>query len=320
MSDLPVIDIAPLFAANGDPAAVDSTIADALQQTGGFVVTGFPGGKVLDGRARRLLRFFDMPEARKQGVATRRVGSDRGNTYRGYINLIGDADFATSEMYDIGPFRPRPAPGVRGVEILTEMNAWPAEEPYGGWQREMRVHYVELREVAVAVMLSAGRGLGMDVSGLAAAFHGDNSTMRLLNYPSGRETPAAAGDEPVLASQRHTDGAGVSLLWQREPGLQAEGPDGVWRDVPQYPGSISVHLGDLLEMMTGGRIAATPHRVIDHGGERRSVGFFLEPSLGASVNGSGELCDTYAWRLLERLRSYPSMQDLVPAPEALAGT
>ena len=261
--------------------------------------------------------FFDLPAERKLTAAVKPTSPGRANIYRGYTSLVGDTtEFAENEMYDIGPELASPRPPVHGAEILNEPNAWPDAEPYDGWQAEMRQHYADLHAVAMAVMLSTGRAFGFDDSALRASFQSNNSTLRLLNYPP-REGSARVVDGLPIATVRHTDGAGVSLLWQREPGLQAEGPDGVWRDVPQYPGSISVHLGDLLEMMTGGRIPATPHRVLDHGGERRSVGFFLEPSLDASVTGTGELRDSYAWRLLERLRSYPALRSYVPEPAPL---
>ena len=138
------------------------------------------------------------------------------------------------------------------------------------------------------------------------------------------ETGAQAEDLP-LAAGRHTDAAGVSLLWQREPGLQAQAPDGLWRDVPRIDNCISVHLGDILEVMTDGRVPATPHRVIDHGTPRQSIGFFLEPALSAELSplrleaSSGEPDEaargTYCWHLLRRLSSYPENAPFVPRPE-----
>ena len=109
------------------------------------------------------------------------------------------------------------------------------------------------------------------------------------------------------------------------PGLQAQAPDGAWRDVPCAPNSISVHLGDVLEIMTEGRVPATPHRVIDHRKSRRSIGFFLEPALSARISPihaveqahatESSAKGTYGWHLLKQLRGYEGYENLVPPVE-----
>ena len=72
-------------------------------------------------------------------------------------------------------------------------------------------------------------------------------------------------------------------------------------------------------------VDATPHRVIDHGTARQSIGFFLEPALGARldcVRSAMPLSDTpasakgtYGWHLLRRIHGYKGFEDLVPYPQ-----
>ena len=64
-----------------------------------------------------------------------------------------------------------------------------------------------------------------------------------------------------------------------------------WLDVKPRPGSLVVNLGKTLSESTGGRIKATEHRVIDPGGERYSLPFFLEPGYFAKVPLSLSLKD-----------------------------
>lgn len=101
-------------------------------------------------------------------------------------------------------------------------------------------------------------------------------------------------------------------------GLQAAGPDGTWRDVPMLDGTVSVHLGTVLHLMTGGRIPATPHRVIDHGGARQSIGFFVEPGLATRLAPLDAPVDdvhaSYGWHLQERFHSMRGYAELVPSP------
>ena len=75
--------------------------------------------------------------------------------------------------------------------------------------------------------------------------------------------------------------------------------------------------------MTDGRIPATPHRVLDLGKPRQSIGFFYEPGLGVPLKGDlfakpadVDLRDTYGWMLLKRLSGYPGVGDRVPDPDS----
>lgn len=195
----------------------------------------------------------------------------------------------------------------------------------------MRAYYAHLYGIAMAVMLSAGRFSGISHGQLKARFREGNSTLRLLNYPIKPKNTRIAnempdirrGDEETLplATGRHTDAAGVSILWQRQPGLQAQAPDGSWRDVPMVKDCLSVHLGTVFEIMTDGKVPATPHRVIDHGVSRQSIGFFLEPGLGAQLapmtvgaTASESVTGTYGWHLQERFHQQREYEHLVPAP------
>ena len=184
-------------------------------------------------------------------------------------------------------------------------------------------------------MLSIGRAAGFTDEDLSSRFEGGNSTLRLLNYPARSGDSIVVNELPddrfgddkglPLATGRHTDAAGVSLLWQGQPGLQAQAPDGTWRDVPRLENCISVHLGTVLEIMTNGRVPATPHRVIDQGTPRQSVGFFLEPALGAQlapVEAEADLSGTvasvtgtYGWHLQARYHGQKGYEHLVPYPE-----
>ena len=101
------------------------------------------------------------------------------------------------------------------------------------------------------------------------------------------------GRRVPLITMEHVDTCCLSLLWQvPEGGLQTRAPDGDWFDVPARPGALSIHFGDTMATMSDGVFKATPHRVLGRAAERHSLGFFLEPALGASVgslkNGGGD--------------------------------
>ncbi|HJN61258.1 MAG TPA: 2OG-Fe(II) oxygenase family protein, partial [Alphaproteobacteria bacterium] len=110
----------------------------------------------------------------------------------------------------------------------------------------------------------------------------------LLNYP--RKPGGAVITEEMphpdgarLVTGRHVDACALTLLWQRQAGLQAQTPDGRWLDIACRPGAISVHLGSVMEFLTAGHWRATPHRVLDNGMARGAIGYFHEPNLDAEL-------------------------------------
>lgn len=324
MEELTVVDIGALFGAGADEQErVDRQVGAAIAGHGGFVVTGFPGADLIDGLGATMLGFFDEEIDAKRRVASRSVWSAGPAVYRGYKSSLEPGGWAYNEMYDVGPADPHPGPDVPGMHHFAEANSWPAVEPCPGWREAMDIFYAVMLDVGVAVMRAAGRAAGFDDASLLAGFATGNHTLRLLNYPvrpDGHRTSdeLADPDGPCIAAARHTDVSGVSLLWQRQPGLEAQAPDGTWREVPVIDGTVSVHLGTVLQVMTGGRIPATPHRVIDHGCARQSIGFFVEPGLATRLAPLDAPVDdvrsSYGWHLQERFHSMAGYADLVPAP------
>ena len=143
-----------------------------------------------------------------------------------------------------------------------------------------------------------------------------SNAMHILNALTPVQKGPATQVAPALGAGAALEGP---LAFQTQ--LAAQGPDGTWRDLPTIRNCLSVHLGSVLEIMTEGRVSATPHRVIDHGGRRQSIGFFLEPGLGvqlAPIKGGAATCDsitgTYGWHLQERFHQQKGYEHLVPRP------
>jgi isopenicillin N synthase-like dioxygenase len=319
-----IVDIRPLFAddARSRAAAVDA-VGATLEADGAFLVAGLAAADSLNVRgAARLLAFFDLPETEKHRLGTRRVRSDSPRSYRGYVSTLKDG-WAYNEFFDIGPARALPRPALAGAAIFAEANIWPQAEPYPGWRGDMLAYRRAMETIGGTLLAAAGRYLGLSEAELGRRFAGAGSTLRLLNYP--RKPRAAAieeemprPDETPLVTGRHVDACALSLLWQREPGLQAEAPDGRWLDIPLRAGCVSVHIGTVMEFLTDGRWRATPHRVVDTGAARGSIGYFHEPNLNASLaplisaNSASPPAGTatYGAHLLERFARYDGLEDL----------
>ncbi|MEO0390117.1 MAG: 2OG-Fe(II) oxygenase family protein [Pseudomonadota bacterium] len=318
MSEVTSVDISALYQAPS-PArdACDIAIWSGLRATGSVVVTGYPDADLVDTRARTGLAFFDVPEADKRRVTSKLHAPENAHTYRGYHPHDPASDFRT-DFLDIGPDDPQPGPDLAGMHIVTEKTPWPKPEPAAGWYDAVRAYYDQMEDLAKRLMHSIGRSAGFAEAEIEARFGGQHSTLRFLDYPA--STQPAPKDGPAISAVCHTDASGLSLLWQAGPGLQAQGPDGVFYDIPMRPDCVSVHVGTVMTTMTGGAVPATPHRVLDHGVRRQSVGFFLEPALSAPITAADAVGrapapeETYGWQVLTQLASYGDYGDEIVAP------
>ncbi len=313
--ELAAVDLAPLFdRAAGDTSAIDRATVAAMQGSNGFVATGFPGADRLERRIGDLLAFFRLPEAVRMATATRRNRPDSAHVYRGYFPAPEDKGWAHNEIFDYGPPVPsRVPPGHRIAPVLEETNQWPAPAPHDRWRDDAETLLADLRAVSIAVMAALVRGLALDEAAFMQAFDGSNGTLRILHYPPAPEGFVASGRDPLparvdasgrrIVTVRHTDACVLSLLWQDAVGgLQYEAPDGAWQEVPARPGCLSIHCGRAAELMTGGRLKGTPHRVIGLGRDRYSMGMFLEPEFSAVIAiGDDGTAETYADHMLEDL-------------------
>ncbi|MBT3925729.1 MAG: isopenicillin N synthase family oxygenase [Rhodospirillaceae bacterium] len=319
------INIAPIF--DNDCTAHQAVcveIGRVLEADGVFIAAGLPDGTQFERRANSLLAFFDLPAAAKLRLATTRMQADSPRSYRGYVSSLKDG-WAYNEYFDIGPERATPAPAITAAKIFAEANCWPAHPPFAEWRAEMLRYHQAMEKTGAAILRAAADFLGLAESDISTRFRNAGSTVRLLNYPRrpdgttiSDEMPEADGTR--LITGRHVDAAALSLLWQREAGLQAQTPDGRWLDIPLCAGTVSVHLGTVMEFLSGGRWPATPHRVIDSGAARGSIGYFHEPNLDADlspllpvVENSGQKNPglTYGAHLLERFGRYEGLEHLV---------
>ncbi|MCU7371493.1 isopenicillin N synthase family oxygenase [Paucibacter sp. O1-1] len=103
--------------------------------------------------------------------------------------------------------------------------------------------------------------------------------LRVLRYPP------LTGNEPAgsLRAAPHGD---INLLTilpaANEPGLQVQGKDGEWFDVPCDFGMLIINIGDMLQEASQGYYPSTQHRVVNPTGDgakksRVSLPLFLHP-------------------------------------------
>lgn len=114
--------------------------------------------------------------------------------------------------------------------------------------------------------------LGLDHSPQERWFTTPLTNMTLLYYP-----PQPAGADFGIHPHKDTN---VFTLLHPDPvgGLEVLDPDGSWLSVDCPPEALIVNTGEMMEVWSGGRYSATPHRVINQGPDRYSFPYFMVPN------------------------------------------
>ncbi|BDY06965.1 oxidoreductase [Ferrimonas sp. YFM] len=128
----------------------------------------------------------------------------------------------------------------------------------------------------------------------------EQSLLRVLHYPpmTGEEEPGA------IRAAAHEDINLITILpAANEPGLQVQGKDGQWLDVPCDFGNLIINIGDMLQEASKGYFPSTTHRVINPEGmdfnrSRVSLPLFIHPR-SEVVLSERHTAHSY---LMERLR------------------
>ncbi|XP_013380131.1 1-aminocyclopropane-1-carboxylate oxidase-like [Lingula anatina] len=288
---LPIIDYSK---AKTDRLAVAKELVDALEH-GGFAyidnVDCFEPWELL----KRAEWFFSKPDAWKRKVGTKNYNPDPNckNVYRGFFaaNPVGNS---YKEGFEFGAELPLDDP-VMTRTLLYEHVTWPEEDPdRPNFFREYLQNYQKkMAAVCKDILHMIALGLGLEETAFDCLIEKPLSTMRMLRYPvrTGPHPEAAVGsDGKKLHCDEHTDSDLLTLVAAFNfPGLQIQKDDEniamtEWLTVDCRPNSLIMNIGECLSRMTGGRLKATRHRVLDLGVQRISMPFFMEPSYDADIS------------------------------------
>lgn len=213
-------------------------------------------------------RFFALPAGTKGALAI-----ERSPHFRGYSVMHNERDWR--EQIHFGREQaasPQPAAPWR----LQGPNQWPDDPGFRACMVEW-LHGVE--RTGERVLAAIAEAFAVD----SRPWLGDSPylLMKLIGY---HPQPLAQSRRPGVAA--HLDFSLVTLTLQDDVGgLQVQGPDGGWRDVPCVPGAMLVNVGELLQYVTGNRLVATPHRVQNPSAQRSrcSIPVFVNPSLATTL-------------------------------------
>ena len=256
-------------------ATYGDELRSACEQIGFVSVVGHGIPLELFERVRSSLRaLFAFDDSVKA------AGRITPTNYRGFIPLgfftpnRAEANGDQGDQYEGYKLHWECPPGhpVAAECELYGPNRWPAAFPD---LASTIADYWAACDAAAAPMLDAFAAvLGVSAAEFRGWHDAPLTNMTLLHYPA--QPPAS----DITGIHPHKDTNVITLL-HPDPvgGLEVRGLDGEWVEVDAPPDALVVNVGEMLELWSGGRFVATPHRVINRSGEERySFPFFVVPN------------------------------------------
>lgn len=210
-------------------------------------------------------RTFALPPEIKARYEDAESGRQRGYTPMGLERAKDHAVADLKEFWMVG----------RSDASALHANRFPQEVPEFGVS--LREYYERVEAVGMGVLGAIGEYLELGETWFHDMVRGGNSVVRVLNYPdTGGTVPAGA-----VRAAAHEDINVITLLpASTRPGLELLDRDGKWVAVQTPPGVLIVDTGDMMELVTAGRLSAVTHRVVNpeaSDGGRMSLPFFMHP-------------------------------------------
>lgn len=180
---------------------------------------------------------------------------------------------------------------VESLDIVNGMKPsdWPKALVESGLMVELEEYRKKASEAGAVILSLIEKALSLK-SGFLVNRHQlalSNSTFRLNHYPAMKELERHGN----IRFGEHTDfdTLSVVMLLDDAEGLQVKDIKGNWQSLKRRPGTVLVHVADMLNRWSNGRLVATPHRVfadetLTVWPERYSLIMFIAPSANTMVD------------------------------------
>jgi leucoanthocyanidin dioxygenase len=274
---IPVVDISPILAGLGgqpEEKCVEAVRA-AAAEWGVMHISGHGiPGEVLDRLRAAGAAFFALPVEAKEAYANDpAAGRLQGYGSKLATNASGRREWEDYLFHLLQP------------DGLADHALWPAHPPdYVAATRDFGRRVRDLASALLAVLsvglLGAGRGDALEKALITtttrAGAEEEEDLLRLqlkINY-----YPRCPQPELAVGVEAHTDVSALSFIVHNGvPGLQVR-HRGRWVTARDEPGTIVVHVGDALEILSNGRYTSVLHRgLVNRDAVRVSWVVFCEP-------------------------------------------
>ncbi|XP_031492975.1 flavonol synthase 1-like [Nymphaea colorata] len=254
----------PVISLNHPFQKVGEEIARACQEWGIFILTDHnippESIKALQDVGRQ---FFELPVEEKEKYAN---DAANGNL-EGYGTKMVKNQAMKLEWIDYYFHMLSPPSNV-------DYTKWPRDPPS---YREVTEEYgKELTRVSDLILVALSNGLGLEEGAMKEAVGGDKLVMEMkINL-----YPRCPQPELALGVEAHTDMSAITILVaDRRSGLQVW-KDGNWVAVDLLPGSLVIHVGDQIEVLSNGKYKSVLHRsLVSKDDVRMSWAVFCVPPL-----------------------------------------
>ncbi|MBM3198268.1 MAG: isopenicillin N synthase family oxygenase [Chlamydiae bacterium] len=257
---IPLVDLGAIGAATGSArAALIKEFGDGLKNIGFIAVKASELQSLLPSVFKEMESFFLQPIEEKM-KEWRNNGGQTGFSQQGRETGAGAKAADLKETYFIPP----------------NFTDYPKNRE--GFATTMTAYHKALTEIAAQVMSFIAEYLGEATEDVSTSVNSANNLLRLAHYPA-----PSPGDHPeAVWASAHKDLNALTLLPPTKvPGLQLLTKEGEWKSVHVPPGYLIVNTGEQLESKTAGMIKATPHRVVNPGGEFAQQRRFSTPFFAA---------------------------------------
>ncbi|KAK7319271.1 hypothetical protein RJT34_03990 [Clitoria ternatea] len=254
-----------------DPEA-KTLIVKACQEFGMFKLVnhGVPL-ELMNNLETEALRFFMQPQCCKDksgppdpyGYGSKRIGTNGDMGWVEYLLLNINPDVLSPNSLLL--FQHNPQTFRCGVE---------------DYIRAMKRVCCEVLEA-----MADGLGLGRNVFSRMVREERSDSCLRVNRYPPLMCGVEILNGQNLIGFGEHTDPQIISVLRSNNTsGLQICLTDGTWASIPPDHSSFFVNVGDLLQVMTNGRLKSVKHRVLaDSTVSRLSMIYFGGPPLSEKI-------------------------------------
>jgi isopenicillin N synthase-like dioxygenase len=150
--------------------------------------------------------------------------------------------------------------------------------------------FIELNSLAMNVLSCIGVTIGLKKDFFNSWVYKGNSLLRMIHYPP-------SDNSNIYRAREHADINLITLLiGAEEKGLEVKNKDNTWIKISADKNDIVCNIGDMLQLVTEGKLKSTPHRVVKYKDEeaksRYSIPFFLHPSPDTMLKSVFDKSDT----------------------------
>jgi isopenicillin N synthase-like dioxygenase len=271
---IPVVSLLD-FADRRSRARFVQVLGEGLEMFGFVAVTDHSIDRALLQRVYASARdVFALPDHVKGSYEAPSAGRQRGYTPLGMERAKGRGVADLKEFWQIGRDLAPDHPYARSG--IVPANRYPAEVP--AFTVAVKEYFDRLERFAGILLEAIGDYLGTQPGFFPDMVRDGNTVLRILNYPD-QDGPPPAG---AVRAAAHEDINLITVMpASTRPGLELMTRAGDWMPVTTPPDVLICDTGDMVQLLTGGVLPATTHRVVNPAGGsdggRLSLPLFVHP-------------------------------------------